>query len=87
MSNHIVEMHMKELDHVDYVNTFESLKASYEQDRLKDRTSGFEGYVMYVQPNHFLSFIPFLSLAGFVCVLHSFKIRNQLMTFPGLLRI
>ncbi|XP_052767178.1 serine/threonine-protein phosphatase 4 regulatory subunit 3A-like isoform X3 [Mya arenaria] len=46
LCNHIVETHMTDLEHVDYVNTFDSLKATYEQDRVKDKTAGFEGYVI-----------------------------------------
>ncbi|XP_060552495.1 serine/threonine-protein phosphatase 4 regulatory subunit 3A-like isoform X1 [Ruditapes philippinarum] len=47
LCTHIVESHIKDLEHVDYVNTFESLKTHYEQlqDKLKDKT-GFEGYVI-----------------------------------------
>jgi len=35
---------MADLEHVDYVKTFESLKANYEQDRVKDKTGVFDGY-------------------------------------------
>jgi len=44
LCTHIVEGHMADLEHVDYVNTFESLKANYEQDRVKDKTGVFDGY-------------------------------------------
>ncbi|XP_052275212.1 serine/threonine-protein phosphatase 4 regulatory subunit 3A-like isoform X2 [Dreissena polymorpha] len=43
LCNHIVEAHIHELEHVDYVNTFDSLKTTYEQEKIKDKSLGFEG--------------------------------------------
>ena len=39
LCNHIVEEHIKDLDNVDYVNTFKTLKLQYEQfqDKLKTK--------------------------------------------------